>query len=507
MHLLNIKTNKVSDIAIDTYEPDNLVIGEVAWLAEEHENVIVRTFNRVQDEEKLVLIDAEAASSEVVRERDGTDGWLDDNLAIQYMSGTDSYLDLSDHTGWTHLYLYPVKGGEPKALTSGKWEVTAILKIDAARDLVYYLSTERHSTERHLYSVNIKTGKKTALVDTKKPGYWTASFSAAATYYILSYNGPDLPYQELYAFNSTKPLRTINDNAALKTKLKDYKLPAVSYLELKHPDGYTLNARQALPANFNPRKKYPVLFDPYGGPASQSAQKNWATPAWRTYISSDPELEYILLTVDNRGTGFKGREFRSTVTGKLGVLESQDQVWAAQLYGKRSYVDSDHIVMWGWSFGGYLTAKTIEQDSGAFSLGLITAPVSDWRFYDSLYTERYMKTLELNPEGYAVSSVSKVDGFKNAAGGVLVQHGTGDDNVHYQHTAVLLDTLVAGGVSPAKLDTMAFTDSDHSIVFHKSSAFLYKQLTAKLYAEKKRKGKSEKHQWTKKWVEGSIVEM
>ncbi|KAI5778450.1 extracellular dipeptidyl-peptidase Dpp4 [Geopyxis carbonaria] len=506
-HLLNVASGDLQTISHDTFPADDLIISEVAWVADTHERVLFRAMNRVQDLEKIVVVSVPAGTSAVVRERDGTDGWIDNNLAVQYVNGTDSYLDLSDHTGWTHIYLYPVSGGNPKALTSGKWEVASIVKVDAARNLVYYLSTERHSTERHLYSVHLKTGKKTALVDTKTAGYWSASFSALGSYYILSYNGPSLPHQALYSINSTTvPLQVLTSNTALATKLSAYALPRVNYITLRHPSGYTLNARETLPANFDARKRYPVLFDPYGGPGAQQVTKAWPTPAWRTYIASDPELQYIQLTVDNRGTGFRGRAFRALVTRRLGALEAADQIWAARTYATRRYVDPAHIALWGWSYGGYLTSKVLEAQgdaSGPFSLGLITAPVTDWRFYDSMYTERYMKTLATNAAGYAASAVRNATGFKNVAGGFLVQHGTGDDNVHFQNSAALVDLLTREGVSPEKMEVRWFTDSDHGISFHGAGGFLYRQLTKRLWEERERRldGK-EVHQWSKRTARG-----
>jgi dipeptidyl-peptidase-4 len=380
-HLLHVASFSVQEIATETFAPEDLIIGEVAWVADEHENVIFRTFNRVQDKEKVVLVDVARRTAKVVRERDGTDGWLDNNIAIEYVGkvgsgNTSYYLDVSDHTGWAHLYLYPVSGGAPIAVTSGEWEVTSVEKIDLARGLVYYMSTERHSTERHLYSVSLNSGKKVALVDITQPGYWDASFSFSGGYYILSYNGPSVPWQRLYSINSTIPLQTINSNAVLKQRLSAYSLPTIRYHDLQHPDGYVLNAKEILPANFDPRKKYPVLFDPYGGPGSQQVTKLYNPIAWRHFIASDPELSYVIVTVDNRGTGYKGRAFRSLVTKQLGKLDVEDQVWAAKLWASKSYVDAKHIAMWGWSYGGYLTSKVIESDSGVFSLGLITAPVS-----------------------------------------------------------------------------------------------------------------------------------
>ena len=510
LNILNVPKATYEPVAIDAFSPDELIIGEVAWVTDAHSAVILRAYNRVQDLDAHVVVDPTTLEAKKVRERDGTDGWLEQTLAITYVGALSDdddavyYVDLSDESGWMHIYLHPVDGGDPIQLTKGKWEVASILKIDTARSLIYYTASTRHSTERHLYKVSWKTGKITALVDDSVPAYWGASFSSEGGYYILSYQGPDVPYQELYSTNSTsKPLRTIEDNADFIETISEFNLPNITFFELEHPDGYKLNVMQRLPANFNPRHKYPVLFTPYGGPNSQEVLKRFQSLDWNAYIASDPELQFITYTVDNRGTGFRGREYRSTVTGQLGKLEPLDQVWAAEeLIRRNHFIDAKRVGMWGWSYGGYLTAKTLEVNSGVFTMGLITAPVSDWRFYDSMYTERYMKTLEGNRDGYLETAVHNVDGFKNVAGGFSILHGTGDDNVHYQHAAALVDLLVGAGVSPEKMKMFAFTDSDHSIRYNNASLYIYKYLTERLYDEVKRKvnKKTLVHQWSKRGV-------
>ncbi|KAF2176558.1 seprase [Zopfia rhizophila CBS 207.26] len=507
-NMLDVDALKSTTVPIEVWPADDLVVGEVAWITAEHDKVIYRAFNRVQDHEKHIVVDVPTGSSSVVRERDGTDGWLDNNIAIRYIgsagnsssnASTQYYLDLSDESGWNHIYLFPVNGGGKIPLTSGEWEVVAILKIDRQRGLVYYTSTQHHSTERHIYSVSYKTLRKTALVDDTVPAVWTASFSSAGSYYVLRYSGPDVPYQELYSINSTKPIRTIVDNKRLWDTLQTYKLPNITYHELQHPSGVTLNAMLRLPPNFSPDRKYPVLLIPYGGPGAQEVSKSFVSLNWKAYITSDPELEYITYTVDNRGTGYKGRAFRSSVASNLGDLEAQDQVWAAKELAKNPWVDSEKIGIFGWSYGGYLSSKVVELGDPIISLGLITAPVSDWRFYDSLYTERYMKTPTLNQEGYNKSRVHDTAGFKSIAGGILIQHGTGDDNVHFQNSAALVDLLVGDRVSPEKMSVQWFTDSDHSIVYNNGNKFLYKQLSKKLFEEKNRKGNSSGgHQWSRR---------
>ena len=271
-----------------------------------------------------------------------------------------------------------MSGGEPIALTSGNWAVAAVYPIDIKRGLVYYQSTERDSTERHIFSVSLDGKTKKPLVDITKEGSYSASFSSGGGYYILSYNGPNLPWQELRSISSNTPIRVINDNASLKNKLSAYALPTISWSTLKHPDGYELNLLERLPPNFRKGKKYPVLFDIYGGPGSQYTAKTFRrTVNFRTYLGSDPELEYIVVSVDNRGTAYKGRKFRTQVVGRLGELEAEDQVWAAREYAKRDYVDGEKIAIWGWSYGGYLAGKVLELDSGAFSLGIVClSPIS-----------------------------------------------------------------------------------------------------------------------------------
>ncbi|KAI0141222.1 dipeptidyl peptidase IV N-terminal region-domain-containing protein [Xylariaceae sp. FL1272] len=506
LSLLTVESEETTSVQLDPYELDDLIIGEIAWVTEGHSSLIYRAFNRVQDMSKHVLVEVDKkVSSSIVRERDGTDGWLDNSVGITYVgsvngSSSNYYIDLSDEDGWQHLYLYSLDSLKTIQLTKGEFEVVSILKIDPVRELIYFTSTQGDSTERHVYSVSWTTSEITPLVDDKIPAYWSASFSSGGGYYILSYQGPDVPYQELYSVNdTTTPVRTITSNRELWDTLQGYSLPNTTFFKLKHPDGWALDVKEVVPPNFDVTKKYPVLFTPYGGPGAQEVDKTFQAPNWNLYISSDAELEYITYTVDGRGSGYQGRGLRSTVASHLGEYEADDQIWAAQeLIAKNSYIDASKIGIFGWSYGGYLSAKVVEADSGVFTTALIVAPVTDWRFYDSMYTERYMKTTQINPDGYDKTAVRLVDGFKNLRGSFTILHGLGDDNVHYQNSAAMLDLLVGAGVSPAKFDWRAFTDSDHSINYNGATTYLRKHLTAMLFKEKTRVEQEMVHQWSKK---------
>lgn len=515
--ILRVETGRVENVPVDVFDEDDLIIGEVAWMTDGHDAFVYRAFNRVQDRSRHVRVSVGAkVSSETVRERDGTDGWLDHTLDMIYVgtlegsSGETYYADRSDQDGWYHVYLFPVNGGSSIQLTKGEWEVSNILGVDREAKCVFFQAAKSHSTERHIYKVSWATKKVTPLVDDTVPAYFDASFSTRGGYYMLDYLGPDVPYQELYASSSsssstTTPLRVVQHNQDFYAELDQFRLPNITRFELRHPDGYTLNVMQQLPANFDPRKRYPVLFTPYGGPGSQLVDLRFQSLSWNMYVSCDPALEYAVYTVDGRGTGWRGRKYRSLVGKRLGYLEPRDQVWAARVLMKRNeWMDDEKVGMWGWSYGGYVTAKTLELDTDIFSFGMMTGPVTDWRFYDSVYTERFMKTPEENRAGYAAAAVTDVKGFERARGGFSVMHGTGDDNVHYQHTAAFVELMVREGVSPEKMKMLVFTDNNHDIEQGRADTYLYRFMTERLYDEVERREEKKGEKGKGKKGEGEV---
>ncbi|RDI77288.1 hypothetical protein Vi05172_g12700 [Venturia inaequalis] len=508
---------------VTSFEPNDCIIGEVAWLGD---RLAARTFNRVQNASKLVLYDTRDNSTKITKSQDGGDGWIDNTRTMIYLGVIAQYdpldvwgkngcceeyfIDKTDLTNWNHFYLFPTMFAKNDAIpvTWGDFDTRKILHVDKEEKLIFFTSAETHATESHLYMVSYRTFEKTPITDTSKPGFYSASFSPGSKYFVLNYEGPNVPYQELYSMDDLKkPIRTVTTNKVLQDRLKEYKLPIIRYADLKHPAGWNISAMLRYPANFNPEKKYPLLVTPYGGPGSQDVSKTMQLFDFKAYASSDPDLEYFTYTVDNRGTNYRGRLFRTEVAHRIGQLESEDQLWAAkQLAHQNKFIDADKIAMWGWSYGGFITAKAVEADSGIISLGLITSPVSDHRLYDSMWTERYMGLPTTNAANYTATAIRKVAGFKNIAGGVLLQHGTGDDNVHFQNSAALVDTLIGGGVGPDKLQVQYFPDSDHNIGYNGAYRFLHRQLAKRLWEERVRvvgNGTGAGHQWGRRSVADS----
>ncbi|CAP60552.1 uncharacterized protein PODANS_1_8430 [Podospora anserina S mat+] len=464
------------------FADDDRLITEVVWAGGQ---VIVKETNRVSDVLRVVLVDVAARTGKAVRELDVKaidGGWFEITHKTKYIPADpskgreqDGYIDMVIHDDNDHLaYFTPLNNSEPIMLTSGHWEVVdAPSTVDLDNNIVYFVATKESSIQRHVYQVDLSGNNLKAVTDTGSEGYYDISFSAGTGYALLSYRGPNIPWQKVISTpaNAHKYEHMVEENKELAKSAREYELPIKIYGTIK-VDGVELNYVERRPPHFDKNKKYPVLFQQYSGPGSQSVNKRF-TVDYQSYVAAG--LGYVCVTVDGRGTGFIGRKNRVIIRGDLGKWEAHDQIAAAKIWASKSYVDEERLAIWGWSFGGFNTLKTLEQDGGrTFKYGMAVAPVTDWRFYDSIYTERYMLTPQTNGHGYDTSAINNVTALKQSVR-FLMMHGVADDNVHMQNSLTLLDKLNMVGVE--NYDVHVFPDSDHGIYFHNANRIVYDKLT------------------------------
>ena len=487
LQIYDVEKSEVFTVPIEgDFEPKNRLITEVLW-AGKSGKVIVRATNRESDILKTIIIDAVGRNGSTVRERDVQmldGGWFEVSETTTFVPADpdngrphDGYIDTVIHDGWDHLaYFAPVENPDMRMLTRGKWEVVkAPSSVDLEHNLVYFVATKDGSTQRHIYTTNLLHGSDSVqpVTDASEIGYYDPSFSAGSQFMLLSYQGPDIPWQKVKATPSNKKDSTdisIETNPGLNDLAKKTELPIKIYSTI-NVDGFELNIVERRPPHFDPKRKYPVLFFLYNGPGFQQVDRKF-TVDFQSYVASS--LGYIVVTLDGRGTGFMGRKHRCIIRGNIGYWEAHDQIAAAKIWAAKKYVDAERMAIWGWSYGGFMTLKTLEQDAGqTFKYGMAVAPVTDWRFYDSIYTERYMHMPQHNPEGYNNASISNMTALANNVR-FLVMHGASDDNVHFQNTLSLLDKLDL--TNTRNYDVHIFPDSDHSIYFHNGNLVVYEKL-------------------------------
>lgn len=480
LQFFDIAKNEVFSVGItDDFADDDRLITEVVWA--EGKQVLVRETNRESDLLRMSLIDVEDRTGVVVRTDDVNEldgGWMEVSLTTTFIPADpengrphDGYIDTVIHDGFDHLgYFTPMDAKDPILLTQGNWEVVeAPSAVDLKKNYVYYVSTRESSIQRHVYRVKLDGSGTEALTDTSKDGFYDAKFSVGGSYALLSYQGPDIPWQKVISTPSaSEPYESlVEDNPLLSKKAREHELPIMAYSTVT-VDNTELNIVEYRPPHFDKNKKYPVLFHMYNGPGSQQVTKRFNVD-FSAYIASS--LGYIVVTLDGRGTGFIGRSSRCIVRGNLGHYEAQDQISAAKMWAAKPYVDAKRMAIWGWSYGGFMTLKVLEKDAGeTFKYGMAVAPVTDWRYYDSIYTERYMHTPQHNPDGYRESTVSNATALAQNVR-FLLMHGVADDNVHMQNSLWLLDRLDLAGVE--NYDVHVFPDSDHSIYFHNANNIVY----------------------------------
>lgn len=394
LRFYDVSKKEVFAVSTDSDFPDDdRLITELVWATEEGK-VLVKNTNRESDILKVALLDVNDRTGKVVREVDvnGIDGgWFEVSEKTKYIPADannsrphSGYIDTIIHNGYDHLaYFTPLDSTEPIMLTSGDWEVVdSPSAVDLVSNTVYLVATKESSIQRHAYSVNLIDG--TALqhyTEHRKESYYDVSFSTGVGFAMVSYQGPDIPWQEVRSTPSWGGhyyKHRFESNQGLAKMASEHELPIEIYSTI-HIEGIDLNVLERRPPHFDENKQYPVLFQLYGGPGSQQVDKKFNID-FQSYVASN--LGYVVVTVDGRGTGFLGRKARTIVRGHIGYVEGMDQITAAKLWAKKPYVDPERMAIWGWSYGGFMALKTLELDGGeTFKYGMAVAPVTDWRFY------------------------------------------------------------------------------------------------------------------------------
>jgi dipeptidyl-peptidase-4 len=465
LHIYDAASNATKKVDLGNY--NDFYIARLQWTNDT--NVLsAQVLNRHQDNLDLLFVDGTTATAKVVlNEKDKAYVDVTDNLTFLQ---DNSFIWTSEKDGFNHIYVYDKTGKLKNQVTKGNWEVTSYYGFDEKTKTIFYQSTENGSINRDIYRIGLDGKNKVRL--SKNSGTNAATFSPNFQFFINTFSSASQP--TTYTLNESKTgkeIKVIENNQDLAAKLKGYNLPFKEFFVLKTDKGNELNAWVIKPKDFDPAKKYPVFMFQYSGPGSQKVENKWAdsNDYWFMMLS---QQGYIVACIDGRGTGFKGADFRKVTQKELGKYEVEDQIDAAKVIGSYSYVDASRIGIFGWSYGGFMASNCIFQGADVFKMAIAVAPVTNWRFYDSIYTERYMQTPQENASGYDKNS--PINHVSKLKGKFLLIHGSADDNVHVQNSMQMMEALIQAN---KQFDSQIYPDKDHSIKGGKTRIQLYNKMT------------------------------
>ena len=465
LQLYDLGTGKTSEVDLSKY--NSYYIPRLLWT--ENNNLLsVQLTNRHQNVLDLVFVDvANNTSKLILEEKDKAYVDVTDNLTFL---NDNSFFWTSERDGWNHIYQYDKNGKLLNQVTQGPWEVTAYYGFDQNTGRIYYQSTEDGNINRNVYSI-LPLGKNKVRLS-QRDGTNDADFSTDFTYYIGTYSSATTPYHfTLNEAKTGKELREIQNNNQLKNRLASYKISPKEFSTI-NIKGEDLNMYMIKPLDFDETKQYPLFLYQYSGPGSQNVSNSWmsSNDYWHQMLAN--EYGIIIACVDGRGTGFKGRDFKKMTQKELGKYEVEDQIAVAKKLSELPYIDANRTGIWGWSYGGFMSSNCLFQGADTFEMAIAVAPVTSWRFYDSIYTERYMQTPQENASGYDNNSpLSHVEKLK---GKFLLVHGSADDNVHVQNTMRLIEALVQAN---KQFDWRIYPDKNHGIYGGNTRLHLFTLMT------------------------------
>jgi len=463
-HIFDLASGKV--VQVDLGKKPDMYIPRIKW--KDANNLIVFHMNRHQNELDLVSVNATTGKTNVLlAERNKYYIEIHDDLT--FLDDGSGFIWLSEIDGYNHIYHYDMKGKLVKQITKGNYDVTKFYGVDEKNGLLYYQSAEVSPMDRNVYVVDLQGKNRKNL--TPEKGTNSAQFSKTFDYFVSTHNSLNSPNVYKVCDRNGKEIRMIEDNYALTALMSDYDISPVEQFSFKTSEDVSLNGWMIKPPNFVPGLTYPVFMYVYGGPDSQTARDGFggANYFWFQHLA---QKGYIVVSVDNRGTGARGEAFRKVTYQQLGKYETIDQIEAARWLAKQQYVDGSRIGIFGWSYGGYLSSLCILKGNDVFKAAIAVAPVTNWKWYDSIYTERYMRTPKENPTGYEENSpVNFADRLK---GNYLLIHGTGDDNVHDQNSYEMINALVNAN---KQFDMYVYPNRNHGIYGGMTRLHLYNKMT------------------------------
>ncbi|MCZ6754638.1 MAG: S9 family peptidase [Gemmatimonadetes bacterium] len=417
----------------------NYYIARMEWAANS-DQVVMQRLNRLQNTLDLLIGDvATGQVHSVLTERD--EAWVETVDDFTWLDDGESFLWTSEKDGWNHAYVVSRDGATRRLLTPGEFDVISIVGVDTDEEWLYFIASPDNPTQRYLYRSPLEGEPRLErLSPVDQEG--THSYNVAPNFSWAFHNSHSFgapPVTNLVSLPAHELVRPVVENTELHQRVAALDRGPAEFFSVDIGEGVSLNGWMIKPPNFDSTRQYPILFYVYGGPGSQTVRDSWggSTYLWHVLLS---QQDIIVASIDNRGTGARGRDFRKVIYGQLGVVETHDQAAAARVIGRRPYVDPTRVGIWGWSYGGFMSLNTLFQHGDVYSTAVVVAPVTHWKYYDTIYTERYNGLPQDNAEGY--DKGSPLSYAEQMSGNLLVVHGGGDDNVHYQNTEALVNALV-----------------------------------------------------------------
>lgn len=453
---------------LETGSSNDQYLPRIYW-SKKPEILTIQRLNRLQNKWEMLLADAKSGKVTVAMD-EISDTYVEVPDVFQFMEDGEHIIMSSERDGYKHLYMHKLEGPQVFQITKGDYDVSTLVGVDENSKQVYYMSSEVHPSEMHLYKIGIDGKNKVKILSER--GSHQVVFSKNFSFMIHSFSTADTPPVHVIRAENGDMIRTLVDNQKLKDKMKGYFMGTTTFGTFETDEGQELNYWMLHPEGFDPLKKYPVLMHVYGGPGSQTVKNGWGYSNYLWHQMLANKYGYIIVSVDNRGTGNRGEKFKKCTYKQLGKYETEDQIEAARWLSRQPYIDSSRIGIWGWSYGGYMSSLCLAKGNKEFKAAIAVAPVTNWRYYDNIYTERYMQTPQLNATGYDLNSpIQHVDSIK---GKYLIIHGTADDNVHFQNTVEMVNKMIEKNVS---FDSEFYPNKNHGIYGGNTRFHLYNRMT------------------------------